>query len=147
MVEPSSSRNGHNRRSVYVFARRVYPLKFMEIFDSPIMAINCTRRMNSTTVLQSFAQLNSDFVVHASRDAAARIQKSTRPQPANLVKAGYRTIIGRLPRDDEQQACIAFLAEQAAAYGEEGQAEKASWLAFSDLCHMLLCTNEFLYVE
>ncbi|MBC8351954.1 MAG: PSD1 domain-containing protein [Planctomycetes bacterium] len=147
MAESGPGGNGHNRRSVYIFARRVYPLKFMELFDAPIMAVNCSRRTNSTTVLQSFAQLNSDFVVHASRDAAKRIQKSAGVEPTNVVNAGYRMIIGRRPSEDEQQACIQFLADQTAAYREEGQAEKADSLATADLCHMLLCTNEFLYVE
>ena len=147
MVDKGTTPTAQSRRSVYVFARRVYPLKFMEIFDSPIMAINCTRRMNSTTVLQSFAQINSDFVVHASRDAATRIQKSAGQEPADPVKTGYRTIIGRVPSEDEQRVCTQFLSEQATSYREEGQAEKADWLALADLCHMLICMNEFLYIE
>ncbi|MBM82316.1 MAG: hypothetical protein CMJ78_17250 [Planctomycetaceae bacterium] len=141
MVETNGG--GHNRRSVYVFARRVYPLKFMEIFDSPIMAVNCTRRMNSTNVLQSFAQLNSNFVVGASRDAAQRISQDNE-KPVAFVDAAYRTIIGRGPSQDEQAACLEFLVEQAAAYRGEAQPNE---LAFADLCHMLLCTNEFLYIE
>ena len=117
----------------------------MEIFDSPIMAVNCTRRMNSTTVLQSFAQLNSDFVVHASQDAARRIAATGR-KPTAFVHAAYRTILGRSPSPGEQKACLAFLAQQTAAYRNR-QNEKAGELALADLCHMLLCTNEFLYIE
>ena len=147
MVEPGLSRNGHNRRSVYIFARRVYPLKFMEIFDSPIMAINCTRRMNSTTVLQSFAQLNSDFVIHAARDAANQIQKLVKTDSGDVIKTSYRMIVGRRPTDDELKACLTFLANQSAAYRQEGQNGKAESLAIADLCHMLICMNEFLYVE
>ena len=139
--------NGQNRRSVYVFARRVYPLKFMEIFDSPIMAINCSRRMNSTTVLQSFAQLNSDFMIGVAGDAARRIEQAVGNEPAKLVRSSYRTILGRLPGEEEQQACLEFLSVQAMGYGAESQDEKAGALAFADLCHMLLCMNEFLYVE
>ena len=147
MVEHGASGNGRNRRSVYVFARRVYPLKFLEIFDSPIMAVNCTRRAHSTTVLQSFAQLNSDFVIQAARDAAARIEKSVGQDPNEVVCTGYRTILGRVPSDDEQKTCVTFLVEQAAAYRKEGPAETAEGRAVADLCHMLMCMNEFLYVE
>ena len=50
-----------HRRSIYLFARRVYPLKFLELFDAPIMSINCTQRRHSATVLQSLALLNSEF--------------------------------------------------------------------------------------
>ena len=145
-VEPGASGNGHNRRSIYIFARRVYPLKFMEIFDSPIMAINCTRRMNSTTVLQSFAQLNSDFVVHAARDTGDRLLKTAATTNIDPIALGFRTILGRHPGKDEQQACEQFLTEQTATWQRTNPTE-AKNLALADLCHMLLCTNEFLYVE
>ena len=146
MVEPGPSGNGHNRRSVYIFARRVYPLKFMEIFDSPIMAVNCTRRMNSTTVLQSFAQLNSDFVVHAAKDTGDRLLKAAGTNKSNLITLAWQTVVGRRPTDDEHQACEQFLAEQTATWRQTNPAE-ARQLAMADLCHMLLCTNEFIYVE
>jgi len=145
-VEPGASGNGHNRRSVYIFARRVYPVKFMEIFDSPIMAINCTRRMNSTTVLQSFAQLNSDFVVHAARDTGDRLLKTTAIENIDPIALVFRTILGRHPGKDEQQACEQFLTEQTATWQQTNPTEARN-LAMADLCHMLLCTNEFLYVE
>jgi len=160
MVESGSSRNGQNRRSVYVFARRVYPLKFMELFDSPIMAINCTRRMNSTTVLQTFAQLNSDFVIQAARDTATRIDKvafssakdrehrySFAERKTKIVNSGFRTILGRTPNEDELKVCERFLSDQAAAHQEEGKSDQAESLAIANLCHMLICMNEFLYVE
>ena len=145
-VEPGPSGNGHNRRSVYIFARRVYPLKFMEIFDSPIMAINCTRRMNSTTVLQSFAQLNSDFVVHAARDTGDRLLKTAAAENTDPIALAFRTILGRRPGDDEQKWCERYLSEQTKTW-QETSPDEAENLAMADMCHMLLCTNEFLYVE
>ncbi|MAV36207.1 MAG: hypothetical protein CMJ59_12205 [Planctomycetaceae bacterium] len=147
MVSPGAGGNAPTRRSVYIFARRVYPLKFLEIFDSPIMAINCSRRMNSTTVLQSFAQLNSDFVVRAARDAATRLRETTGEDAAALVRLGYRTILGRVPSEDEQRDCVGFLGDQTGTYVEQGAADQAGLFAAADLCQMLLCMNEFLYVE
>ena len=146
MVEPGPSGKGHNRRSVYIFARRVYPLKFMELFDSPIMAINCTRRMNSATVLQSFAQLNSDFVIHAARDTGERLVKQAASERADPVMLAWRTILGRRPNDEERQACEQFLAKQSVTWMKTKPAD-STHLAMADLCHLLLCTNEFLYVE
>ncbi len=61
-AKPEPTPSSPNRRSVYLFARRVYPLKFLEIFDAPIMPVNCTQRLNSATVLQSLAVLNSEFL-------------------------------------------------------------------------------------
>ncbi|MEE3373042.1 MAG: PSD1 and planctomycete cytochrome C domain-containing protein [Planctomycetota bacterium] len=147
MVDSAGGAHSRNRRSVYIFARRVYPLKFMELFDSPIMAINCSRRMNSTTVLQSFAQLNSDFVIRASRVAAAKLRQRVGDASASLVDAAYREILGRPPRQEERDTCLQFLDDQAANYAAQGQPQQAAHLATADLCHMLLCMNEFLYIE
>ena len=147
MVDAGGGPNGRNRRSVYIFARRVYPLKFMELFDSPIMAINCNRRMNSTTVLQSFAQLNSDFVIRASHDTAAAIRQRVGDTPEALISTAYRTLLGRRPRKDELAACRQFLDDQTANYTAHKQADQAAHLATADFCHMLLCMNEFLYIE
>ncbi|HWA04916.1 MAG TPA: hypothetical protein VG961_00100, partial [Ignavibacteria bacterium] len=36
-------------RSIYVMARRYFPLGFLETFDSPIMQTNCNRRLNSVS--------------------------------------------------------------------------------------------------
>jgi len=47
---------------------------------------------------------------------------------------------------EEREVCERFLAEQITAWKESSPAE-ATQLAMADLCHMLLCTNEFLYVE
>ncbi|HAY82228.1 MAG TPA: hypothetical protein DCY79_20680 [Planctomycetaceae bacterium] len=145
-VEPGPSGNGQNRRSVYIFARRIYPLKFMEIFDSPIMAINCTQRMNSTTVLQSFAQLNSDFVVHSARETGDRLLKVAAAENTDPIALAFRTILGRRPNEVEQQWCERYISEQTETW-QPTRPDEAKNLAMADMCHMLLCTNEFLYVE
>lgn len=147
MVEPGASGHEHQRRSVYVFARRVYPLKFMEIFDAPIMAINCNRRSNSTTVLQSFAQLNSDFVINAAKASASQLLVRVPEQDSpTLVSDAFNMILGRKPALDEAALCIQHLTEQFTAFESENEGEGYQ-LAVADLCHMLLCMNEFLYIE
>ena len=102
--------------------------------------------MNSTTVLQSFAQLNSDFVVHAAKDTGDRLLKAAGTNKSNLITLAWQTVVGRRPTDDEHQACEQFLAEQTATWQKTNPTD-ARQLAMADLCHMLLCTNEFIYVE
>jgi hypothetical protein len=126
---PTSS----HRRSIYLFARRVYPLKFLEIFDSPIMPVNCTQRMNSATVLQSLAQLNSEFLFSQSE---------------SQVRWGFQVAFARQPTDSELTKSMAFLREQEQGYqATEKEAEKARQRALADFGQMLLSSNEFLYVE
>jgi hypothetical protein len=137
-----------NRRSIYLFARRVYPLKFMEIFDAPIMPVNCTQRMNSATVLQSLAVLNSEFLFAQSDKFAARVRESAGPGIEEQIAFAFQLAYARQPTSDELAKSIAFLADQKRLLeSPESQEDKAQQQALADLCHMLLSSNEFLYVE
>ena len=147
-VKPAPTPTSQNRRSVYLFARRVYPLKFLEIFDAPIMPVNCTQRMNSATVLQALAVLNSEFLFAQSEKLAARISDVAGPEIDQRVKLGFQIVFARQPTETELAKSLAFLGEQELGYvAPENPAEKARQAALADFCHMLLSSNEFLYLE
>lgn len=147
-AKPAPAPTSANRRSVYLFARRVYPLKFLEIFDAPIMPVNCTQRTNSATVLQSLAVLNSEFLFSQSEKLAARINEMDGPEIEQRVKLGFQIVFARQPMESELAKSVAFLNEQAQGYvSNETPVEKARQMALADFCHMLLSSNEFLYVE
>jgi hypothetical protein len=146
--KPAPTATSPNRRSIYLFARRVYPLKFMEIFDAPIMPVNCTQRMNSATVLQSLAVLNSEFLFSQSDKFAARVRESAGPGIEEQIAFAFQLAYARQPTSDELAKSIAFLADQKRILvSPEFQEDKAQQQALADLCHMLLSSNEFLYVE
>jgi hypothetical protein len=137
-----------NRRSIYLFARRVYPLKFLEIFDSPIMPVNCTQRTTSATVLQSLVILNSDFVIEQSGRLADKILKQVGEQPDSAVRLAYQQILSRSPNDEQTARSLRFLDEQSTDYiHAKNSHSKARRDAIADLCQMLIASNEFLYVE
>ncbi len=145
-AEPTPS--SHWRRTVYIFTRRTYPLRFLETLDFPIMAVNCTNRVNSATVLQSFAFLNGPFVIEHAEHLATRIGPLPENQPTAEIRQAYLNTLSRSPTSDETEKCRKFLAAQSQTYLEKGapiaQAQQA---ALTDLCQMLLSTNEFLYIE
>ena len=136
------------RRSLYLFARRVYPLKFLEIFDSPIMPVNCTQRMSSATVLQSLAQLNSEFLFEQADRMAKRIIETGASETVDQVRSGYLFAFARIPTDAESNRSVSFIDEQARSYASsETPLEKSHFMAMADFCHMLMSSNEFLYAE
>jgi len=137
LVKPGPSPTSVHRRSIYLLARRVYPLRFLELFDSPVVPVNCTKRPQSATVLQSLALLNSQFVVEGAESMAGRVQRHAGDDPSQQVRVAYRLSLCRDPDEGELKSCRDFLAEQAA--DSDGPA------ALRDLCQMLLCTNEFLF--
>jgi len=137
-----------NRRSVYLFARRVYPLKFLEIFDAPIMPVNCTQRTSSATVLQSLALLNSEFMFARAEQFARRIETASGLEQGACVKTGFLFALAREPGETEFAKSLEFLAQQQQMYASPAvQADAAQQMALVDFCHMLLSANEFFYVE
>jgi len=136
------------RRSLYLLARRVYPLKFLELFDAPIMAVNCTERVTSATPLQSLALLNSAFILAEAERMGARVAREAPADDAARIDRAYRLAYGRPPTVAEGARAAAFLVGQAVDHVAAGRgADEAAAAALADLCHMLLASNEFLHVE
>ena len=148
LSEAKAGPAGQERRSLYLFARRVYPLKFLEIFDSPIMAVNCTQRANSTTVLQSLALLNSEFLMAQSERFATRLRRETGSDISAQVERAFQVAYSRAPHGAERDLVLEYLVQQARDHSAGGaDDELAAHRALADLCHMLLSSSEFLYIE
>ena len=129
-----------HRRSIYIMSRRNHPFQFLQVFDFPSIQVNCNRRARSATPLQSLAMLNDDVLVAAARDLAARVKGD--------VPMAYKIALSRLPAANELQEAAAFVDKQTSIHTFANvPAEKARERAFEALCHALLASNEFLYVD
>ena len=142
------STTNSTRRSIYLLARRVYPLKFLEVFDAPIIPVTCPKRVMSATVLQSLAQLNSEFLFASAERLADRIMSEASEPSKARIRRAFELAFARHPGEAELERSLAFLKAQRdnhiAAQIEVG---KATRMALADFCHMLMSTNEFLYLE
>ncbi len=164
---------GTRRRSVYVQSRRSQPVALLEVFDAPVMVTNCERRSSSTVATQSLMLLNGAFVLEQAAALADRARREavdivnapilagvevdvalskidTPPilaQAATAWQLAYQRPAGR----EELRLAASFLRRQIDTLtrsprklpGARGPTEQA----ISNLCHMLLVSNEFLYVE
>ncbi|MEE3366762.1 MAG: PSD1 and planctomycete cytochrome C domain-containing protein [Planctomycetota bacterium] len=78
---------GPDRRSVYVQNRRTQPVALLQVFDQPVMTVNCSKREKSTVALQSLLMMNSEAVLKYARAMAARVNKQAKAgTDAELVK-------------------------------------------------------------
>jgi hypothetical protein len=142
------------RRSIYVQVRRSMPLGVLEPFDLPIMTPNCEQRSSSTVAPQSLLMMNSALLVSQAETLAARVLGEVGSDPAAQFRRAWMLAYSRPPAETEASAGLAFLAEQTAALQaevakqatNEGPADVAR-TALAQLCHALLISNEFLYVE
>ena len=112
------------------------------------MPVNCTQRMSSATVLQSLAQLNSEFLFEQADRMAKRIVETGASETVDQVRSGFLFAFARTPTDAELNRSVSFIDEQAGSYASsETPLEKSHVMALADFCHMLMSSNEFLYAE
>ncbi len=102
----------HDRRSVYLLAKRNMRLPFMEVFDSPDLQISCPRRESSTHPPQALELLNGDLSNRLAEALAARLQREAGPSKAKQITLAYRLTTGRPPMPAEAQLAAKFLASQ-----------------------------------
>jgi hypothetical protein len=134
------------RRSLYLFARRNYNLTLLSVFDQPVMATNCTRRVHSAVPLQSLTLLNDAILLEQADHFGARVAGAA-DTTEKRIEAAFFLAFARRPTQKEMASSAAFLKRLADRYAAEklppAEAERK---ALTRLCHMLMCANEFLYI-
>jgi hypothetical protein len=151
----------HQRRSVYLFARRNLRFPLVDVFDRPDANASCARRYESTTAPQSLTLLNSGFSLEMARRLAGAILADEPTAADHWVNLGYQRALGRPPSISEQEAAIEFLRDQEAdlklAGREAGsmaaplpacaEVDRYRSAALVDFCLALFNLNEFIYVD
>jgi len=136
------------RRSVYVQVRRTQPLAFLQVFDAPVMEVNCERRPVSTVAPQSLMLMNSDFILKQASYFAARLKKEAAAEPQALVQRAWELAYCRPPTPEELQQAVDFLSQRSARLQQQTPASTDPLgEALVSLCQVILSSNEFLYVE
>jgi Protein of unknown function (DUF1549)/Protein of unknown function (DUF1553)/Planctomycete cytochrome C len=116
-------------------------------FDAPDGNSTVPLRDSTTTATQALLLINGDWALARARAFAARVERS-RPESADereRIVLVYRLAVGRFPDSDEVEAAVAFLRRQKAL----GVAfpPRTSTAALVDFCHVILNSNEFLYLD
>jgi hypothetical protein len=129
-----------DRRSVYVFVRRNTRYPMFEVFDMPDTHESCARRNTTITAPQALELLNNDLVLDWARAMAARVMNDTGVTPEAAIERAWKLAYSRQPGDQERATALKFLNRQMEITQSKPE-------ALVDLCHMLLNSNEFVYVN
>jgi hypothetical protein len=134
------------RRSVYLTVKRSQLVPFLQMFDAPEAIQSIGVRSSTTVATQALAMMNSPLVRQRAEKLAARVRPKSMSGDALAVAVddAYRTALGRRPADSERQRMLAFLDRQSASYAPS---PRAADQALTDFCQLLLCLNEFIYVD
>ncbi len=138
------------RRSIYLLARKANPLTFLRVFDFPVIDVNCTRRSISATPLQSLTLINSEFLTDSAGRLADRVKSLSGElaSTAQRIETAYWLTLSRSPSPSEVAAAKKHLDHLVQLYRESGGRQRdVQQRALENFVHMLLCSNEFLYVD
>lgn len=143
----SSPPDQQARRSIYIFSKRSLLLPLLTTFDFCDTTQPCGQRDVNVVAPQALALLNNEFTHRASEKLVDEIAAKGGSAPSQ-VQWAWRRIVGREPLGSELADAISHLQTQQSRF-EENAATKANAprLALASLCHVLLNTNELIYVD
>jgi hypothetical protein len=124
------------RRTVYQMTVRSDRSGFGPLFDAADPTAPVDRRTESTVAPQSLFLLNHPFVKEQARAVTSQILRDSLSRQEDQIRRAYALLFGRLPAEQEVQVGQELL--------QSGNASERTW---TEYCHMLLASNEFLYVD
>jgi len=127
----SADEADHDRRAIYLIAKRNLRLPFMEAFDSPDLQTSCPQREASTHAPQALELLNGHFANAMAEALQTRLEKECGEDDRKIVERAFVLGLGRSPSHAERRLSLEYLEEQSV---------KEFALAIFNL-------NSFLYVE
>jgi hypothetical protein len=142
MYGPGTLDEASKRRSIYFTVKRSKLLPMMVVFDSPEPLVGIGERPTTTIAPQALYLMNNPQVRSYARSMARRLSPADDTPLEEAVKTGYLIALARPPKADELAESLEFVKKQMASYKTNGRE-----LALADFCQVLMCLNEFIYVE
>jgi hypothetical protein len=144
MYGPSFADANQPRRSVYMRVKRSEPDAFLRVFDQPEPVQSIGARGVATVPTQALSMLNSPLVRRAAEGLAGSARKAAGDDDAAAVERLFVQALSRRPTPGERERCAAFLAARVGdAVGDRARRDAA----LVDAAHLVLCLNEFIYVD
>jgi hypothetical protein len=125
------------RRAVYLKVLRNDVEPTLQVFDVPDGIFTTPIRNVTTTPTQSLFMINGPWTMQRAKAFAQRVSSDSSLTLEQRVAFAYALAFGRPPTSDETNEALRFIQTNAAKSED----------AVVDLCHVLLNSNEFLYVD
>ena len=136
------------KRSIYLpVVRNILP-DVLALFDAADPNGVTAVRNETTVASQSLFLLNSPFVREQAKQFAQRLLAEEKLTDEQRIERAHGLALGRKPSLGElaqaREYLSAYLNAQAAQARPEAERRLAAWQSY---CQLLLCENEFLYLE
>jgi hypothetical protein len=133
--------NDAARRSIYLKVIRNAPHPLLALFDG-VDGVNSTAQRNSTTTPnQALALMNDPWVHGVARSVGKQLSRRWELTDDGWIIELYQRLFARPPSDDELRTIRDFVSA-----GCDGSTSSPVDL-MTDICHILLNSNEFVYLD
>ena len=132
------------RRSIYFTVKRSQLIPILQLFNAPDAMQGIATREESTVAPQALALLNSPIIRNLATKLAAQVRPNPETSIEQAIDLAYQLAFSRPSTDAERAAMTAFIQRQKELRGTDANAES---LAVRDFCHLILCMNEFVYID
>ena len=132
------------RRSVYLTVKRSEPVAFLQEFDQPEPIQSIGARGAATVPTQALVMMNSPLVRLAAEGLAKRAREAIGGSGSPAIAYALSAAVSRVPRPEELEKLTALLSTREQEAGnDQGHRERA----LIDICQLILCLNEFIYID
>ncbi len=146
MFGPGTLNGSMKRRSIYFFIKRSQLIPIMTLFDMPEPLVSQGSRPATTIAPQALLFMNNAQVRSFATSFAKRIVPAAEKSLDDAVAQAYLIALGRKPNARETADNAAFIRGQMASYDSRKKGNSRE-LALADFCQVVMCLNEFVYVE
>lgn len=99
----------HDRRSVYLIAKRNLRLPFLEAFDAPTLQSSCASRESSTHAPQALVLLNGRFANDMATAFADRLRRECGDNSEMIARHAWKIALARSPSAKEERLAVRFI--------------------------------------
>ncbi|HWB98334.1 MAG TPA: DUF1549 domain-containing protein [Bryobacteraceae bacterium] len=143
-INPTTSR----RRTVYLPLRRSNLPSLLNLFDFGDGTTPSEGRERTNVAPQALFMMNSKFISERSRDLAKQVLSSSAADDRQRLQAAYLRMFGRRPDAGEIDDLLTYIAAFRKKAADSGRKPAdPNLLAWQSVCHILISSNEFIYVD
>ena len=131
-------------RGVYLPMLRNNVPEMLALFDMADPSLVIGKREVTSVATQALYLMNSKFVMEQSRRFAERLLAEESADAERRINLAYRLALTRASSAAERDHIVEFVRSAQAGKGDDARTELEIW---TDVCHALFASGEFLYVR
>ena len=137
--------DGAGRRSIYLTVRRNFIAPMFLAFDFPIPFSTFGKRNTTNVPAQSLTLMNDPFVKDQAEQWATQLCETDQSNE-DRIKEIYNKAFARAPNEQEMEAAIAFVKQQALQLACDPTKIEKEVGVWKEYCHAIFNLKEFIYL-